>query len=185
MIKINIIATKQGDSGKTLGIENKRCDKWISEIEFFGYLDEANCAIGDVLNNLNKNIEFARDTLEEIQNQLFDLGSLFYKNEKKENNEDEFIKNLDEKIQNWNQNLQELDSFLIPRGNSTVIALHKARTIVRKAERKFWKTLSEKKELEKLKSIGIYLNRLSDLIFIIIRYLDSIKWIPYEKRKLK
>lgn len=173
MIKINKVTTKTGDSGNTLGPDNKRTPKSSCNIEFLGNLDELNVLIGESI--LYSSQAESKEILEKIQHQLFDIGGMFYS--QKLRDFDNYILFLENNIEKLNQNLKELTSFLLPKGTQEVISLHKARTKARKTERTFFSL----KDIEKVSNIGIYLNRLSDLIFIIIRKLDNEPWKPFEK----
>lgn len=163
MIKINKVTTKSGDTGQTLGPGLKMMPKNCIHIEFLGKLDELNVSIGNIL--LYQKDRKLRKILEEIQNQLFDIGSAFFKQDN--SNIHELVKYLEDNIELYNSNLKELCSFLLPQGNNLVIALHQARCKTRDTERNFWKSLENNET--NLKEIGIYLNRLSDFLFIIIR----------------
>lgn len=165
MIKINKITTKQGDSGMTLGPGIKKIEKSSNEIEFLGSLDELNCEIGNAMLYIkNKKIE---KILEKIQNELFEIGAMFYKQE--ETLIEEKIKFLEENIEKYNANLPELNSFLMPSGNKKIVTLNQARCCARKTERIFFKLNIESK-------IGVFLNRLSDLIFVFIRINNKKTW---------
>jgi len=163
VIKINKITTKTGDSGMTLGPGLQQTLKCDLKIEFLGKLDELNTEIGDCLNYIEDNFE--KTILNSIQHQIFDIGALYFKQEKKDLNN--LIKFLEEAVEKINDN-KELTSFLIPGGSKKISQLNKARCKTREAERVFWKN-------EVIESgIGIYLNRLSDLIFTIIKK-DTVK----------
>jgi cob(I)alamin adenosyltransferase len=166
MIKINKVTTKTGDGGKTYGQNGKLIDKASIDIEFLGWLDHANCSIGKILLHTHD-----KELLEKIQHQIFDIGAMFYKNQC--NNCEHLIEFLENTMQKLNQNLPELTSFLLPNGSEEIIALHEARCIVRHAERAFWKT-----KHNNLALIGIYLNRLSDLVFILVRKKNYTLWNP-------
>jgi cob(I)alamin adenosyltransferase len=170
MILINKVTTKTGDKGMTLGPKMLQYKKSDANIEFLGKLDELNTSIGEVLLYENDAL------LEEVQHQLFDIGGFFYKNELQ--NIDYFIMFLEKIIAQEVENLPALDSFLLPKGSALTIALHKARCIARSAERVFFSI-----NCEDVAPIGVYLNRLSDLLFVKIRKISSEKWIPLIKRK--
>jgi cob(I)alamin adenosyltransferase len=170
MIKINKVTTKMGDSGKTLGPRCEIIPKFDDRIEFLGKLDELNCLLGLVI--LDLEIDEMKKFMLGVQNQIFDIGAMFFK---QISNAEKYITLLEENIEKYNENLPELDSFLLPSGSKIVVHLHLARAYARNAERKFWKA----NDSSDMKDIGIYLNRLSDLLFVFIRMHDNnSKWVP-------
>jgi cob(I)alamin adenosyltransferase len=173
MIRINKVTTKTGDSGNTLGPDNKLTPKSSCNIKFLGNLDELNVLIGESILYSN-NLE-SKEVLEKIQHQLFDIGGMFYSQNLREF--DSYILFLENNIEKFNKDLPELTSFLLPKGTQEVISLHKARTKARETERTFFSI----QEIEKVSPIGIYLNRLSDLMFIFIRKISTQPWKPFEK----
>lgn len=165
MINIDKVTTKTGDNGKTLGPGFKKISKYSSEISFLGSLDELNASIGEcIFFNNNKKI---KKILEKIQHQIFDIGAAFFKQIDIEN---EKIKFLENNIKELNEKLPALTSFLIPSGSIDIIKLHISRTITRKSESLFWGTNNS------TKNIGIYLNRLSDLLFVLLRKNSKKTW---------
>lgn len=208
MIRINKVTTKTGDGGLTLGPNMKKMLKNSSSINFIGRLDELNCYVGQAVLATNCNLAFwkfyknykIRSILTELQNQLFDIGAIFFKQTdrtfiKYEKSEAQIlIQFLEQNIKTYTKNTKTLDSFLLPQGNKLTVALHIARSQARAAERDFWKTWNEMKKekkisnekLENLKDIGIYLNRFSDLLFSIARKQGSnnAKWIVFKNRKI-
>ena len=175
-----------GDNGKTLGCDMLLVDKFSPEIKLLGKLDELNCMIGYAICHLNLLDYKKKHVLEEIQHQLFDIGSFFF-NKKFENCE--IILNWIEKhIEIFNKNLLELNSFLLPNGSKSIVTLHIARTKSRETERIFWEVwnnmkFNSEKNKNDSKLIGIYLNRLSDLLFIFIRKKSKKKWISNKLSK--
>jgi|GEM_PF-643323 len=208
MIRINKVTTKTGDGGLTLGPNMKKMLKSSSSINFIGKLDELNCYVGQVVLATKCNIALwkfyknykTRCILTELQNQLFDIGGIFFTQTNKnvlnlEKNETEIlIEFLEQNIKMYTKKTKTLDSFLLPQGNKLTVALHIARSQARATERDFWKTWNEMKKekkisnekLENLKDIGVYLNRFSDLLFSIARKQGSnqAKWIGFKKRKI-
>ncbi len=188
MIRINKITTKTGDNGQTLGPGIRLISKFSDEIEFIGKIDELNSSLGQVLASTCK--RKTKKLITEIQHQLFDIGSMFFKKDAIDC--DKFIQFLEEKIIEYSKNVKALDSFLLPQGGlfkkRIVSSLHVARSCARSAERSFWKTVINHCEIEptekliSLNMIGVYLNRLSDLLFAIIRKNSRKKWIPMKRR---
>lgn len=196
MIKINKVTTKQGDSGLTLSPGCVLSSKASCSIEFLGKLDELNCLVGNALANIGcfenlfstflnfsnrSNLLLHKKLLKNLQHDLFDIGAMFYKQNAQ--NCLELIQEIEQNTKKINDNLPELNSFLLPRGSKFVVALHLVRAATRDCERCFWKHIEdvkknnyEKSEIDKLLPIGVFLNRLSDLIFVIIRTKSQSTW---------
>ena len=162
MVHLTRIYTKTGDDGKTSTATNERIDKSSDLIEAIGAVDEANSAIGMAT-------EFHNDIIDRIQNDLFDLGAelscapTIVISEAR-------ITHLENIIDDYNEYLEPLHSFVLPTG-----AIHNARTIVRRAERQVWKIEGINPNIAK------YLNRLSDLLFVMARYHNKGNeklWVP-------
>ena len=188
MITINKITTKTGDSGKTLGPEMKSTGKFEPQIEVIGKIDELNAFLGQIIGSQTIAILGKRKILKiitEIQHQLFDIGSMFFTQDAEKCIQ--LIDFLEKHILEYSKNAPTLDSFLLPQGGfgvkKFIASLHIARSSARTAERIFWKNYFEDEmKNAKTKNIGIYLNRLSDLLFAIIRKYSTKKWVPLIKR---
>ncbi len=180
MVKLNKIYTKTGDDGKTTLVNGERVDKHSSRPSAFGDIDELNSIIGLIKvysNNVNENI------LSSIQNDLFDLGAdLATSNSERlslrvtKTQVAEIEKNIDA----LNINLSPLDSFILPGGTKLGAWYHLARTVARRAERKITK-LAKKETINPV--IINYINRLSDLLFILARVSNEngkndVLWVP-------
>lgn len=171
MIHLTKIYTKTGDSGTTAIANNERVSKTSPLIEAIGAVDEANSAIG-------MSVEYYNDIIERIQNDLFDLGAELAGSNKFTITDDR-IEYLENVLDDYNEFLEPLNSFVLPTGS-----LHNARTIVRSAERKVWMAIEihEANEgIEFNRNIPKYLNRLSDLLFVMARYHNKDKeklWVP-------
>ena len=162
MVHLTRIYTKTGDDGKTSTATNERIDKSSDLIEAIGAVDEANSAIGMAT-------EFHNDIIDRIQNDLFDLGAELSGAPTIVISEAR-ITHLENIIDNYNEYLEPLHSFVLPTG-----AIHNARTIVRRAERQVWKIEGINPNIAK------YLNRLSDLLFVMARYHNKGNeklWVP-------
>jgi cob(I)alamin adenosyltransferase len=162
MVHLTRIYTKTGDDGKTSTATNERIDKSSDLIEAIGAVDEANSAIGMAT-------EFHNDIIDRIQSDLFDLGAEL-SGAPTITISEERITHLENIIDDYNQYLEPLHSFVLPTG-----ALHNARTIVRRAERQVWKIEGINPNIAK------YLNRLSDLLFVMARYHNKGNeklWVP-------
>ena len=162
MVHLTRIYTKTGDNGKTSTAKNERIDKSSFLIEAIGAIDEANSAIGMA-------IEYHNDIIDRVQSDLFDLGAELSGATTITISEDR-ITHLENIIDDYNEYLEPLHSFVLPTG-----PLHNARTIVRRAEREVWKVEGLNINIPK------YLNRLSDLLFVMARYHNKGSeklWIP-------
>ncbi len=204
MVKLTKIYTRTGDEGMT-GLSNfTRTRKTDPRIEAYADVDEANSAIG-VAVSLARN-EFDHETLEllsQIQNDLFDLGADL-SNPLNEHYEyeplrvgAEWIDALEAAIDKYNADLSKLDSFILPGGSGLAAGLHLARTVVRRAERATWHAIeaygtdpAKKGSTDGGVSVlaARYLNRLSDLLFVLARYANikhggDVKWVPAANRR--
>ncbi|MBK47534.1 MAG: ATP:cob(I)alamin adenosyltransferase [Pelagibacteraceae bacterium] len=186
MVKLNKIYTRTGDKGSTLLGNGKRVDKNSLRVDAYGSVDEANASIGLSILRTNTKI---KKILRLVQNDLFDLGADLCipdkKNIKKLKITNDRVDFLEKEIDGFNKELASLNSFILPGGSESSTYLHIARTITRRAERKVV-ALSKK---EKINSVTIiYLNRLSDLLFVLARYTNSkgkkdILWKPGKNLK--
>ncbi|NBS62669.1 MAG: cob(I)yrinic acid a,c-diamide adenosyltransferase [Microbacteriaceae bacterium] len=204
MVKLTKIYTRTGDEGRT-GLANfSRVRKTDPRIEAYADVDEANSAIG-VAVSLAQN-EFDEETLAlllQIQNELFDLGADL-SNPLNEHYEYEplrvdavWVDALEAAIDKYNAELDKLDSFIIPGGSGLAAGLHLARTVVRRAERATWHAIEEHGTEPAKKghtdggvslTAAKYLNRLSDLLFVLARYANikhggDVKWVPAANRR--
>ena len=176
------IYTKTGDDGNT-GLQGDfRISKSHPRIIAYGTVDEVNAAIGVVLTNtLDDDVS---QLLNQIQNDLFLLGSDLSNqnlNDLKNRVTLEMIENLEESIDTFESELSPITNFILPGGNIAAAQIHQVRTIVRRAETLVVK-LSDKDEINS-NSIK-YLNRLSDLMFVMGRLInkrngvEDIIWKP-------
>ncbi len=203
MVKLTKIYTRTGDEGMTGLSDFTRTRKTDPRIEAYADVDEANSAIG-VAVALAKN-EFDAETLAlliQIQNDLFDLGADLSNplNELYEyapiRIEADWIVDLEVAIDKYNKDLGKLDSFILPGGSGLAAGLHLARTVVRRAERATWHAIEAygtepAKKGQPNGGINLdavkYLNRLSDLLFVLARYANvqhggDVKWVPSKSR---
>jgi cob(I)alamin adenosyltransferase len=204
MVKLTKIYTRTGDEGMTGLSDFSRTRKTDPRIQAYADVDEANSAIGvAVALALN---EFDEDTLHllsQIQNDLFDLGADL-SNPLNEHYEyeplrvgSEWIDALESAIDKYNGELGKLDSFILPGGSGLAAGLHLARTVVRRAERSAWHAIEEygtepAKKGHHDGGVSVlavrYLNRLSDLLFVLARYANikhggDVKWVPAANRR--
>jgi cob(I)alamin adenosyltransferase len=179
------IYTKTGDDGTTGLIGGSRVKKYDLRLEAYGTIDELNSVIG-VLRSLELPINVV-ELLNKIQNKLFNIGSLLASDDNGVaftanlaiTNEN--IKDLEDAIDEYQNQLPELTHFIIPGGNLSSAQCHVARTVCRRAERR----ILEFAEHSKVQSeIVIYINRLSDFFFVLSRklaYDNNIEEIAWKK----
>lgn len=170
------IYTKTGDDGTTGLQGNKRVSKANYRIIAYGAIDESNASLGIILtNNLDSDIT---KVLTQIQNDLFIVGSdLSNTNLDEKNNRvtPQMISKIEQKIDDFEKELDPLSNFILPGGDIAAAQCHFSRTIVRRAETH----LVLLKEQEEINQNCIrYLNRLSDLLFILGRIINKRKDKP-------
>lgn len=164
--RLSKIYTRTGDDGTTGLGDGSRIAKDSARVEAYGTVDEANSAIGLILAS-NAIADHIRASLTEVQHDLFELGGeLCIPGH--EAVQQSFIDRLESDLDGFNEALPMLKEFILPGGGPAAAACHLARTIVRRAERRV-QTLAG---LEAIRPEAIkYLNRLSDLLFVIARVL--------------
>ncbi len=185
MVHLTRIYTKTGDDGTTALGDMSRTSKNDPRLEAFATVDEANSYIGVVLLHV-KNPE-VRSLLLTIQNNMFDIGAdlctpvVDSPEIKPLRITQEQITYLEEQIDKYNENLSSLRSFILPSGSEASSHLHVARTVVRRAERRTWHAINSFGEGVNLLTAK-YLNRLSDLLFVLARYENKENgdqlWVP-------
>jgi len=162
--RLSKIVTRTGDDGSTGLADGTRVSKDALRVEAMGSVDELNCAIG-VLVSGGLPQAAAAACLTEIQHDLFDLGGELAIPGAQLVGEQRLAW-LEEQVEHFNANLPPLKEFVLPGGGTAAAACHVARAVCRRAERRCW-TLSRS---EKVDSASLrYLNRLSDLLFILCR----------------
>ena len=168
--RLSKIYTRTGDDGSTGLGDGNRVGKDSARVAAYGTVDEANSAIGVVL--ACALADEVRTLLTAIQHQLFDLGGeLCIPGHAAIHDAD--IDALEQHLDRYNDTLPALKDFILPAGGEAAARCHLARTIVRRAERRVW-TLAEAEKANSGKirvEVPRYLNRLSDLLFVIARVL--------------
>lgn len=167
------IYTKKGDSGSTQLIGGTRVSKNHQRIEAYGTIDELNSYIG-LLRDQSIDIE-SQQMLLNIQDRLFTIGALLASDPEKGGMKlpeikEEDVLLLEKEIDEMNENLPEMRAFILPGGHTTVSFCHIARCVCRRAER-LSAGLSD--DSLQLSLILQYLNRLSDYLFVLSRYLSK------------
>ena len=167
------IYTKTGDEGKTSLFDNSRVWKSDERIRSYGAIDELNSSIGIAL-SLELDPEI-KDIMIRIQNDLFIVGSDLANpnmSDKKIRTTLEMVTFLEQKIDVLESSLKPLTSFILPGGTLLASIIHLSRTISRRAETHVVE-LSKNEEINKFDAI--YLNRLSDLMFVLARSINNRK----------
>ena len=167
------IYTKTGDEGKTSLFDNSRVWKSDQRIMSYGAVDELNSSLGIAL-SLELDPEI-KDILIKLQNDLFIVGSDLANpnmSDEKIRTTPEMITFLEQKIDLLEPQLEPLTSFILPGGTLLASILHLSRTISRRAETHVI-ALLQNEEINK--DAAIYLNRLSDLMFILARAINHRK----------
>ncbi len=170
-VRLTRIYTRGGDAGETSLGDGSRASKLDARIAAFGTVDELNAAIGVVL--AGEHDASLRAVLERVQNELFDVGadlSVPAHVEGRLRVEQSVVDRLEEDCDRFNADLPELKSFVLPGGTDSAAMLHVARTICRRAERE---ALVAAQEHELGPLVVVYLNRLSDLLFILARTANA------------
>ena len=167
------IYTKTGDGGKTSLFDNSRVWKSDERISSYGTIDELNSILGIAI-SLDLDSEIKK-ILVKIQNDLFivgsDLANPDMSNTKIRTTED-MVEFLEDKIDTLEVELPDLVSFILPGGTLSSSILHLSRTVSRRSETHVV-ALSQKEEINKISCV--YLNRLSDLLFILARIINKRK----------
>lgn len=166
MPRLTKIYTRKGDKGYTT-LRNQTLAKDDLLVELVGVIDELNAAIGIILatSHIPSDVNSA---LLQIQNDLFEMGAELHVPERNIITAEK-VTWLEEQLDHWNKNLPSLEEFILPGGNLSAAITHLARTICRRAERTMVR-LHRHTALNNTESLR-YLNRLSDLLFVIARVL--------------
>jgi cob(I)alamin adenosyltransferase len=171
-VRLTRIYTRGGDRGETSLGDGSRTSKLDCRIAAFGTVDELNAAVGVVL--AGDCPDDIADVLGRVQNELFDVGadlSVPWGVTDRLRVEQALVDGLEEDCDRFNATLPELRSFVLPGGTETAARLHVARTTCRRAERA---AIEAAQELELNPLVLVYLNRLSDLLFILARAANAL-----------
>jgi cob(I)alamin adenosyltransferase len=171
-VRLTRIYTRGGDAGETSLGDGSRVPKLDCRIGAFGAVDELNAHIGVAL--ADGVPEDMCGPLERIQNELFDVGAdlsvPYGVGDGRLRIDQERIDELERLCDRFNEELPELKSFVLPGGTPAAARLHVARTVCRRAERD---ALLAAREIELNPLVLVYLNRLSDLLFILARAANA------------
>jgi len=170
-VRLTRIYTGGGDRGETSLGDGSRVPKLDCRIAAFGAVDELNSHVGLAL-AVELPTEL-RETLRRVQNELFDLGadlSVPFGVADRLRISEDHIERLEHDCDRFNANLSELKSFVLPGGSEAAARLHVARAVCRRAERE---ALAAAEALDISRLALVYLNRLSDLLFILARTANA------------
>lgn len=193
MVRLSKIYTKTGDDGTTGLGDGQRVRKTDLRVEAYGTVDEANAALGwCVLEAAHLPIGSTgagmAGMLRRIQNELFDVGADLCcpipageAAGAKLRITSPYVEHLEHEIDSYNDRLKPLDSFVLPGGSRLATALHFARTVVRRAERRVIELIDQHGGATNPETLK-YLNRLSDLLFVLSRVANDdgaadVKWV--------
>ncbi len=203
MVRLTRIYTRTGDAGQTRLSDMSETSKTDPRVSAYGDVDEANSAIGVALATKQLPGEVAA-VLRSIQNELFDLGADLSNPLHEATGEEkgpelritqDYIDRLEGECDRFSDTLPALTSFILPGGSVAAAQLHVARTIIRRAERTTWVAAeaygTEPSGPDTPGGVNpaaiTYLNRLSDLLFILTRVVNGrdgdVLWIPGGQRR--
>jgi cob(I)alamin adenosyltransferase len=164
--RLSRIYTRTGDDGSTGLGDGTRVQKEHLRVEAYGTVDEANSAVGVVLAVPGLPAQVV-ECLTDVQHTLFDLGGeLCIPGQRVIRAED--VERLEQTLDQFNEGLPPLKDFILPGGGAAAAACHLARTVTRRAERRVW-ALARAESVAP--EVPQYLNRLSDLLFVVARVL--------------
>jgi len=176
-----MIYTRTGDKGQTSLFNGQRVSKADLRVEAYGTIDELNSAIGVVVAEISNIIPIKSGQISNIdkeliiiQNDLFEIGSALANLATSHQQLavralKDRVKDFENSIDKMTESLPALSNFILPGGGKTGAVLHFARTVARRAERKV-ASLDEKEKVDN--SVIMYLNRLSDLLFTMARFVN-------------
>ena len=192
MVKLNKIYTRTGDDGTTGLVAGPRRLKHDARVEAYGDIDETNSVVGLARLDLQEHGELDA-MLARIQNDLFDLGADLATPDTGEPPQYEPLRivqaqvdRLEQEIDRLNADLEPLKSFVLPGGTRAAAALHLARTVSRRAERRIVELKQMEGEIVS-SAAAAYVNRLSDFLFVAARWVNDkgrsdVLWIPGKNR---
>ncbi|RKH31733.1 cob(I)yrinic acid a,c-diamide adenosyltransferase [Corallococcus sicarius] len=184
------IYTKTGDAGETGLFGGGRVPKDDALVDAYGEVDELNATLG-----LARTFSLPADLdhfLQRLQEQLFTLGAVLATPPQSRaaahipELKPEWVEEMERHIDRYEEELPKMTHFILPGGASSAAALHLARTVCRRAERRVVSLLREDRAPP---AVAMYLNRLSDLLFVVARLvnfragLPDVKWIPEKPSK--
>jgi len=194
MVNLTRIYTRTGDAGTTRLGDMSEVSKTDPRLMAYAEVDEANSHIGYALSVSAATGGLDQDLVEvlvQVQNDLFDVGADFATPVVQNPEfaplrvEPAYVERLEQWCDQYNEPLEKLRSFILPGGTPGAALLHVARTVVRRAERAGWAAYAEHGETMNVLALK-YLNRLSDLLFILARFANrengDVLWKPGGER---
>lgn len=184
-VHLTRIYTKAGDAGSTRLVNNELISKTDPRIGAYADVDECNAALGVAI-ALGDLADDVREVVTRVQNDLFDVGADLATPVEPEpaypplRVTEEYVTRLEGWCDEFNGRLSKLDSFVLPGGTAGAALLHVARTVARRAERSAWLLIAEDPDRTNMLPAK-YLNRLSDLLFILARTANDagdVLWVP-------
>jgi cob(I)alamin adenosyltransferase len=190
LVVISSVYTKTGDQGTTSLGDGSRTSKNDARLEAFSTVDEANSTIGVALSmDIDADV---KEVLLRIQNDMFDVGADLCTPVIDDPKypplrvTEEQVTRLENLIDQYNEPLSTLRTFVLPSGTPLAAQLHVARTVVRRAERQTWNAIHSFGEGVNI-TTAKYLNRLSDLLFVLSRQanreIGDVLWVPGANRE--
>jgi cob(I)alamin adenosyltransferase len=175
------VYTGSGDRGKTSLFSGERIAKSDHRIEAFGDVDELNAVLGMLTNYLPADVPLLADEILKIQSDLFHIGAWLATGadsaavDRLESISEEKVRFLESAIDRMADELPQLSSFILPTGHESASWGHLARTVCRRMERRvvrLFETTYEDRLPGALQTLLVYINRLSDYLFILARYCN-------------
>jgi cob(I)alamin adenosyltransferase len=190
LVVISSVYTKTGDQGTTSLGDGSRTSKNDARLEAFSTVDEANSNIGVAL-SMDIDLDI-KEVLLLIQNDMFDVGADLCTPVVDDPKypplrvTEEQVTRLENLIDQYNEPLSTLRTFVLPSGTPLAAQLHVARTVVRRAERQTWNAINAFGDGVSV-TTAKYLNRLSDLLFVLSRHanreIGDVLWVPGANRE--
>ena len=193
MVKLTKIYTRSGDKGTTGLGSGQRVPKDHPRVDAYGCVDETNAFLGVATLIAKSEFPDIATQLELIQHDLFDVGADLCTPIKENEQPNEAlriagprIKQLEDLIDHYNADLEPLSSFVLPGGSQLATQLHVVRTVCRRAERSVSHLITLEPETTSILTMQ-YLNRLSDLLFVLSRVANAngqadVLWVPGKNR---
>jgi cob(I)alamin adenosyltransferase len=189
VVNLTRIYTRTGDTGTTRLGDNSEVSKTDSRLAAYADVDELNSNLGVVL--AGPVSDETRGVLSRVQNELFDLGADLCTPVVTDPEypplrvRQDYVDRIEAECDRFNEDLESLRSFILPGGTEASSRLHVARTVARRAERSAWAAYGE--HGESMNALALtYVNRLSDLLFILARYENrspgDVLWVPGGER---
>ena len=190
MVNLTRIYTRTGDDGTTALVDMSRTSKNDLRLTAYADVDETNSHLGVALSTGELDEEITA-VLRHVQNDLFDVGADLGAPVVPDPEypplrvEPDYVDRLEAWCDDFNSRIDKLRSFILPGGTRAAAELHVARTVCRRAERSAWAAIEEHGDTMNVLTAK-YLNRLSDLLFILGRYANreagDILWVPGGER---